>query len=64
MDFCILDQDVLVVDKIFNKDDLLDYFLTFVSFSNFDVENYFRLSYVNSLCAPFFKEKEEDTKLR
>lgn len=64
MDFCILDQDVLDVDKETRKNNLLDHFLTFVSFSNFRVSNCFKLCSTCSLGLPFFNVVQEDIKLR
>ena len=64
MDFCILDQDELNVFKETSKEDLLDYFLTFVKFSNFRVSNSFKLCLSGSFGLPFFSVVQEDIKLR
>ncbi len=64
MDFCILDQDELNVFKETSKEELLDYFLTFVNFSNFRVSNGFKLYLSGSFGLPFFSVMHEDIKLR
>ena len=64
MDFCILDQDELNIFKETSKEELLDYFLTFVNFSNFRVNNCFKLCLSSSFGLPFFSVVQEDIKLR
>lgn len=64
MDFCIVDEDMLDMEKDNGQEDVLEPFLTFVSFSNFKDNFGFKLCSTENDDSLALKQDGQDTKLR